>query len=349
MLINSFYPARLPHQTGKSPYCLQENNNLQIFKPASAQIISYGINHPHFKKAKPAFGNLSETQKRMIKETKALSPERLNKLSYIIAARDMLANKKSALEQRILADPAEIPEDGGKKTTLSKKHVTMDRETFRNIIAEKIYNEDIEKRKRDGKAIIVIGISGGGKSTLVRRINENFGGLFLDHDEIKDHIPEFSYDNNREIPDFPQEKIFFPDLVHPESLIIQDKALEKGLKNKDNVIIHISGRKKAEIEKMKKDFKEAGYNEVDLVAIDVPREEAARRSVQRFINKGRFLDPDFVYKKFLCDENNPEKGLLPLENFHALKNGFDRVALYSNMVKEGEPPILIEGTPFISG
>jgi adenylate kinase family enzyme len=259
----------------------------------------------------------------------------LFELPIVIEARKELTRLKSEIGNSTL-NKTEVTLENG---------IKMNREVFRERIASKLYLKNRRKARQEGKAYIIVGISGGGKSSIARSLGKDIKALIIDHDNIKDEIPEFSHDMR--IPGIMSKKIKFPDLVHPESLEIQNKILAKAAANYDNVIVHISGRREQEIMDIRQIFKHKGYKEINLIAIDVDREEATRRTVQRFIRTGRFLDPMFVYKRFLVNFLKPEEGLLPIVNFNKLKDSFDHFTRYSNMVEMGEKPQVIEGYDFL--
>ncbi|MEG1931773.1 MAG: hypothetical protein RR075_01540, partial [Pygmaiobacter sp.] len=82
-------------------------------------------------------------------------------------------------------------------------------------------------------------------------------------------------------------------------------------------------------------FKLEGYT-VNLSLNELDADKAARRSIQRFVNTGRFVDPEYV----------KSVGLKPSETYDILKQEAicDGYTKYSNDVPKGSPARFIEST-----
>lgn len=223
---------------------------------------------------------------------------------------------------------------------------TPERQKLRQDIADKMLNRgslrivrDENGRKRElhdqpvdknFRAEIVIGRPAGGKSsTIVNKVSQNTRSRIVDSDEVKKELPEFDGGNGAGI-------------VHKESA---DEILEKliipqyakgGAHQGDNIVIPIVGKKPKSALKYLKMLKDAGY-EVHLSFNEVSGLSSMKRAANRFLEEGRFLDPDYI----ASISDGPEK------TYEAMKNlegdiQFDSFSKYDNDVPFGQPAKKIE-------
>lgn len=140
--------------------------------------------------------------------------------------------------------------------------------------------------------------------------------MLFDADAIKHMLPEFKGYNAYQ--------------VHEESSFILDKALSEARKYKSNVVLDGTLKTyETALEKIK-DFKGAGYR-AEAHYMHLPRQEAAKRAVKRFLGPtGRYV-PAKVILSNTDNEINFDK-LLPL---------VDNWSFRDNNVAKGVPPKLI--------
>lgn len=187
-----------------------------------------------------------------------------------------------------------------------------------------LYNGDVAKGSR---LDIVIGLPASGKSSaIVDRLSQEFNSKVIDNDEAKKMIPEY---NNG----------WGSGVVHKESQVISDRAFKHSLSNKENIVLPKIG---SNADKLLKHYiepaKEAGYT-VNIHFVDLDRNKALGRMLNRFIEDGRFLDPNLIEKYApLNQENHVQQSYEQLKE-NPLINGF---SMWNNDVSRGERPILIE-------
>lgn len=174
---------------------------------------------------------------------------------------------------------------------------------------------------------IVIGLPASGKSSaIVDTISNEFHSRVIDNDEVKKMIPEF---NNG----------WGASVVHEESQIISDWAYRNALKQGDNIVLPKVGSDAAKLLKQYiMPAINAGYT-VNLHYVELDREKALGRMINRFITEGRFLDPQLIDK--YCnhlDGNKIEKCFEQLKNSEYISG----CSKWNNDVEYGQRPILAE-------
>ncbi|WP_052486982.1 zeta toxin family protein [Gordoniibacillus kamchatkensis] len=208
---------------------------------------------------------------------------------------------------------------------LSSTHLinTPERIKLRKQIVDKLYGKGAKQKNR--RIDIVIGPPAAGKSSvLADPLAKQHGALLIDADKAKEELPEF-------------EGGLGANAVHEESSEIiegEEGVLIKALRNGDNIVLPIVGRRAEKLRDILNTFKELGY-EVHLHLNELSPEKAARRAVERFKEEKRFVDPHYVLHGV---------GWKPSETYDILKKegGFDSYEKYSNDVPRGQKPILIE-------
>lgn len=185
------------------------------------------------------------------------------------------------------------------------------------------YNGDVEKGKR---LDIVIGLPGSGKSSaLVDVISEESKSLVIDNDDIKKMIPEFNQG-------------WGGDIVHEESKKLELKILIDSLKSGKNVVLPKVGSKASDlINNYIIPAKAFGYT-VNVHYVELSREKALGRVINRFIDTGKFQWPNLIDK--YC---NAEHGNLVEKAFKELSKSdlVDGVSHWDNDVLQGQPPLLL--------
>lgn len=181
--------------------------------------------------------------------------------------------------------------------------------------------------ERNARLDVVIGLSASGKSSaLVDVLSQEFHSRVIDNDMVKARIPEFCNG-------------WGAGAVHKESQMISDQVYDMALERHDNIILPKVG---SDPRKLLTDYimpaKEKGY-EVNLHFIDLDRNKAMGRLLNRYIETGRFLDPKLI------DRYAPTSGLNRVAGtYEALKD--DRrihgSSKWDNDVPRGTRPILLE-------
>lgn len=134
------------------------------------------------------------------------------------------------------------------------------------------------------QATIVMGYPGAGKSTFADHLALTNRAAILDADVAKGLIPAY-------------EDGFNTQAVHRESAALRIEARDEILAKGENVLMERIGEDPAELIATLESLKAKGY-EVSLVHVKVDPDEAVRRSVRRFIETGRYIEPQ-TYRRIL--------------------------------------------------
>lgn len=212
---------------------------------------------------------------------------------------------------------------------------TPERAELRLEIADKLYalgsfagkdpngNEVFSGPVARGRhADIVIGPPAAGKSSVfANALSRDHQARIIDSDMAKAMLPEFDggYGAGR---------------VHKESdAIARDLLIPASTKNGENIVLPLVGKNTGKIRDIARELKAQGYT-VNLYLNDLPVDKAARRAVTRFMETGRFVDPDYVLSI----------GATPNETYDILRREglFDEYVKKSNDVARGEPPVLLD-------
>jgi predicted ABC-type ATPase len=173
---------------------------------------------------------------------------------------------------------------------------TPERQQMRKDIADKLYNKDIEKRKRNREATIVLGLPGAGKSTFMDPLLKD-GWLNMGGDEVKYEIPEFSGGAGAFA-------------VHEEGSGIMRNVLQRAVTNGDNLAWERVDSPDKLVDDIKS-LKKAGYK-VAVKLVDAPVDVAMKSAVKRFLKTGRYVSL----------ENIKGYGSSPRESYEAaIKSG----------------------------
>ncbi len=197
---------------------------------------------------------------------------------------------------------------------------TEEREKKHKEIINEIFKDEKKAKPQNGKKPIFImlgGRGGSGKSKFNGLVYDKSNFIVLDADAIKEKLPEYKGFNAWE--------------VHEESSDILNKALKIAKRKKLNVVIDGTLKTKISSEQKIKRMKASGYN-IEMYYMHLPRVEAAKRAMSRFMGKiGRY-----VPLKTLLSMKDNEK------NFDELKKYASKWAFYDNSKSEpNEPPELI--------
>ena len=158
-----------------------------------------------------------------------------------------------------------------------------------NIEKEKLKNVKAQKRM-----IIIDGLPGAGKSTIIKNILKNDKNAFYtpDSDDIKAMFKEV-YKNGEG-----------SNLIHEASgKILKTEILPLAFKQGKNVIYQTTGSS-VSVSKIIQQAKNYGYD-IDFIHIKTPKNLSVERSIQRFEQTGRYIDPYVIMSIF--NQNNQEK------------------------------------------
>ena len=189
-----------------------------------------------------------------------------------------------------------------------------------------VYNGDVSKGHR---LDIVIGLPASGKSSAIAdTISHEFSSRVIDSDEAKKMFPEFN-------------EGWGANVVHAESQIIEQKAFQNALLNGDNIVLPKVGSNSHKlIDNYINTAKEMGYD-VNVHFVDLDRNQALGRMINRFVEDGRYLAPDLIDKYAPDNETN-----YVAQTYEELKSD-DRISQltkWDNDVARGERPNLKEVT-----
>lgn len=195
----------------------------------------------------------------------------------------------------------------------------------RDAIHKKIYDHFLSPERveaatpADGEQptfTILGGRGGSGKSWFKGKVYDPDKAIVLDADEIKGMLPEYEGWNAAQ--------------VHEESSDIMNNILMMARENGLNVVLDGTlNTTKSAMQKVNA-FKGDGYR-IEAHYMHLPRQEAAKRAVSRFLGKtNRYVPVDVV----LANRNNEA-------NFDEVRKHADKWSFRDNNVEQGKEPILI--------
>lgn len=185
------------------------------------------------------------------------------------------------------------------------------------------YNKEVI---RESRLDIIVGLPGSGKSSaLADVISQEFNSRIIDSDEAKKLLPEY---NNG----------WGAGIVHNESKLISDTQLKESMLKGENIVLPRVGGNYKVIDQIVSMAQQLGYS-VYMHYVELSREKALGRMLDRFINTGRFMAPEIIDKyDNSIDGNKIEK------TYEYFKKGgnINGYSKWNNDVGRGESPILIE-------
>lgn len=134
--------------------------------------------------------------------------------------------------------------------------------------------------KFDRVATIILGPPAAGKSTIANPVARSKGAAILDSDEAKKFIPGFNGGIGA-------------NAVHDESSAMAKSQLKRLSETGVNIVIPKVGDKAAGIQELVGLLNSYGYS-VEVINVRVSAENAATRSLGRFIKTGRFIPIDLM-------------------------------------------------------
>lgn len=179
---------------------------------------------------------------------------------------------------------------------------------------------------RGSRLDIIVGLPGSGKSSaLADAISQKFNSIIIDSDEAKMMLPEY---NNG----------WGAGVVHEESKRISHKRLYGAMHDGMNVVLPRVGGNAERLEETINYAKAKGYS-VYMHYVELTREKALGRMLERFISTGRYLEPQLIDRySNSVDGNKIEQAYESIKSKYIL-DGYSR---WNNDVEPGEMPQLIE-------
>ena len=127
---------------------------------------------------------------------------------------------------------------------------------------------------------ILGGRGGSGKSWFKGQVYDPSKAIVLDADAIKEALPEYKGWNAGE--------------VHEESGDLFDQITDLAQKAGLNIVHDATMKSPDKATKLVQRFKSAGY-QTEAHYMHLPRQDAAKRAVGRYVNKGRLVPPEVVF------------------------------------------------------
>lgn len=187
-----------------------------------------------------------------------------------------------------------------------------------DVVREVLNPKAKAKEGEKPKAIFIIGPPGSGKSeTVFKQLKGEF--THVDADEIKRRLPEYSGKNAARL--------------HEESGDVAEKMLlPKAIRERHSVVIDQVGKNTDKVERQMAAIKRSGYD-IELHYIEVNPVEAAKRAMQRYRHKGRWVDPEYIIRNV---DSKPEM------TYQKVKKLANRYVKYNNEVPRGQEAKIVE-------
>ena len=183
------------------------------------------------------------------------------------------------------------------------------------------------KVKKGSRLDIVIGLPASGKSSaIVNNLSSEFHSRIIDNDDAKKLIPQY---NNG----------WGAGIVHDESQYISDSVFYESICEKENIILpKVGSNPEKLIEHYIKPAKQLGY-QVNVHFVDLDRNKALGRMLNRFIEEGRFLEPNLIEKYAPLNQKNRIEVAYEYMKTIPFIDGFSK---WNNDVARDQAPILLE-------
>ena len=141
---------------------------------------------------------------------------------------------------------------------------------------------DASEARQEHKALVIIGLPAGGKSSVFANpLSKEHGARIIDSDDVKPWLNGFDGGNGA-------------GYVHDASAKVAEKAIDLAVRNGDNIIIPRIGGKS--VMALSAALRLAGYD-VQLYFNDVKGVTSIDRAASRFAQTGRYLSLDYLTKK----------------------------------------------------
>ena len=175
--------------------------------------------------------------------------------------------------------------------------------------------------RKEKKAVIILGPPAAGKSTFANPIARKMGASIVDADEAKRLLPEY-------------EGGIGANAIHEESSLMSNLLLRTLLEEGDNIVLPKVGGKAESIQDAISMIKQKGYS-IEVVDMAVSFDNAMQRMLQRFVSKGRLINPQYVVKV----GENPSKTFNAVQQ-KGIADGYYRID--NNGPQDGYHEVLTE-------
>lgn len=156
------------------------------------------------------------------------------------------------------------------------------------------------------------GRGGSGKSSLNGRVYDDSRAIVIDPDHIKSMLPEYQGWNAHQ--------------VHEESSEVADRVIAMARMLGLNIVLDATMKSTEPVNRLVDDFNAHGYR-TEAHYMHLPRQEATKRAIGRFMNggeKGRFVPPEVVMGNTKNEANfDSIKGKVHAWSFHDNQGGKD--------------------------
>ncbi len=262
----------------------------------------------------------------------------VNKLTGETVSKEMLnvlqhLNQGKPVEREVIDNLKEVKEAYSCVSQSTSTHMLKNRKGIQEGVLSNLQNMGSAVTKSNGAILfngeigcdkrmdVIIGLPAAGKSSaLAEPISELCESRIIDSDEAKKLLPEY---NNG----------WGAGVVHTESQKICDRQLKNDVKRGENIVYPRVGGDCEEMKKYIIEAKKQGYK-VYIHYNDLDQNKALGRMINRFLETGRFINPDLITKYGNSIENT----------YQTLKNSsfIDGYSKWSNDVPLGYRPKLIE-------
>ena len=216
-----------------------------------------------------------------------------------------------------------------RKNNAMSKPVEVGSDYYKKVLKEtlSIENEKLKNIKAERKLIIIDGLPGAGKSTIINSILKEDKNSFYtpDSDDIKAMFKE-AYNNGEGA-----------NLVHNASgKILKNEIIPRVLEQGKNFIYQTTGNY-VSINKIINQAAEKGYK-IDFIHIPTRKNISLERTINRFNQSGRFMDP--VVTMSIFNTNNKEKA------YSAKIFSYNKNIINSYVFEDGKYQLIKEGHHF---
>jgi predicted ABC-type ATPase len=266
---------------------------------------------------------------RVLGEQKPIPADKFNAVDYAKSHDDSSVTDESILSQFPYDTRQKIEDANARLKELEETIATHktgdDYSPERAALHKKIINSFFTPEKIaaavpvDGAApvLTVLGGRGGsGKGQLKGLAYDPDKAVVIDPDKIKKLLPEYEGWNAAQ--------------VHEEASDIMDEVMEVARAEKLNLVVDATMKTADTALERVKTFKAAGYK-VDVPYMHLPRQEAAKRAVNRFLGKEQRYVPTHV---ILGNKTNED-------SFEKVRKHADSWSFWDNNVPQGKKPLLI--------
>lgn len=190
---------------------------------------------------------------------------------------------------------------------------------------------------KNGEAFIIIGLPASGKSKIAAQLSEHFGAYIIDSDFAKRKLPEYS------------EHLYGASLVMEEARDITfgfnstsnenniSSLYERCILDNYNIIIPRVGHDFQNIIKLAETLKSKNAYKVHLIFIQVPKDEATKRSLMRSIKTKRYIPLSSIFDDY---GNKPDIGYWYMRSKYM--NLFESFTMLTNNIPKNETPFIID-------